>query len=669
MQVLCNPAQESSALREGIVHVTSRMEWYCAMTKHILNKDNMNMGDLSYEEVLGQLRSRTVALYQSLLSYQMRSTCAYYRAKGMKFLRGLVKLDGWEAQRQSVEDAEKSLIEDSDHYNKDYTRAAMGDLVRHGKATQDALGNIGQTIQEYIASQKSTQVDSERNDCLQSIRAVDPKDTIEKIETIRDKVIREAYDWILETKEYQSVTDWTEKQQNRVLWIHGPAGTGKTMLSIGMIRELEALPAAYAPHMSYFFCDNDDREINTPTAVLRTLVYLLLIQQPHLFSHLLQDYKTSGKDRFTDGNAFYFLRRIFYNMLQDEQFRPTYFMIDALDECSRVPADGAKIETLKDLIANSLRLTQNLRWIITSRPEIALDEDLEDFHAGTLSQIDVQGQSGAVQAYVDYKLSKLRHKRGYTDQIVNDLSRELNSRADSIFLWVAIVFREIPKWRPSKAMEALSGLPGDLTKLYDKLMANIETELGDTPELCKNVLVASCLANRPLSTDELEVCADLPSGTPASEITTTCGSFLGIEGDFVHPLHQSAKEYLVKKLLAEQSLLFQGHLAIFKRSVREMSNTLATNIYGLEPDTRSESVQPPQPDPLGSIRYSCEYWVDHLCALDDQCLRDGKLLDDDGEVLAFLKVHLLHWLESLSLIHSFSAGVQCIRKLISATKV
>ena len=75
----------------------------------------------------------------------------------------------------------------------------------------------------------------------------------------------------------------------------------------------------------------------------------------------------------------------------------------------------------------------------------------------------------------------------------------------------------------------------------------------------------------------------------------------------------------------------------------------------------------PDPDPLGSIRYSCMFWVDHLCKADDQ--DRGKELSDNGAIFAFLREHFLHWLESLSLIHKLSDGVLSIKKLLHTVRV
>ncbi|CAG8338892.1 unnamed protein product [Penicillium salamii] len=602
----------------------------------------------------------------------MRSTCSFFQNKGLNFLRGLIILDDWEGQLQGVKNSEASLIQDSNRYNQDHARDSLGRIFRTGEATQKTLGSINQTLQDYIAAQKNSQTDSERNCCLRALRVVDPKDTIAKIEGIRDEVLWEAYSWILSTHEYRRFVEWTDKQQGRVLWIHGPAGTGKTMLFIGIIRELEAARAVYAPSMSYFFCENDNEKTNTPTAVLRSLIWLLLLQQPHLFSHILQDYKTSGADIFRDANAFWSLSRVFNGMLKDPTLGPTYLMIDALDECNKTASDGADLRLLKELISDSLGLTDNVRWLVTSRPEVRLNKDFQGFASGTIDRIDVQGQDRAVQAYIQHKLSEMQTRKTYQPSVIVKLAGELNSRANGIFLWVALIFRELRECDSWNVEKVLEDLPNGLTALYEMLMEKINSESRQTAQFCKNVLVASCLANRPLSADELGVCAGLPIQVPASEIVVKCGSFLRTrENDHtVYPLHQSVRDYLETSYMAGylKDGPSQGHLEIFQRSIEKMSSILRVNMYGLPFDTLSEDVQPPNEDCLASIRYSCVYWVDHLCAIGSQSLRSGHFFSENGELLSFLQKHLLHWLESLSLINNFQAGIQSVRKLLSVVQ-
>ena len=91
-------------------------------------------------------------------------------------------------------------------------------------------------------------------------------------------------------------------------------------------------------------------------------------------------------------------------------------------------------------------------------------------------------------------------------------------------------------------------------------------------------------------------------------------------------------------------------------------------MYNLrDPGSVVENVPDPDPDPLGPIKCSCLFWVDHLCKADDQSLVDH--MSDDGAIFTFLRKHFLHWLESLSLIHKLSDGVLSIRKLLHKVQV
>ena len=149
-----------------------------------------------------------------------------------------------------------------------------------------------------------------------------------------------------------------------------------------------------------------------------------------------------------------------------------------------------------------------------------------------------------------------------------------------------------------------------------------------------------------------------------------CGSFLTIRDNYVYFIHQSAKDYLT---INASAIIFPAgreriHYDMFSWSLDALSKTLRRDIYNLQ-DPGGMMKEVPDPDPLASIRYSCVFWVDHLCKADDKSLDRKKKLSDDGVVFAFLKEHFLHWLESLSLIYKLSDGVLSIKKLLQKVQV
>jgi DNA replication protein DnaC len=122
-----------------------------------------------------------------------------------------------------------------------------------------------------------------------------------------------------------------------LLWVKGDSGKGKTMLLIGIINELhkeaQSMTASKKGIVSYFLCQATDPRLNNATAILRGLIYLLIIQQPSLILHLKKRYGHAGRKLFEDNTALYSLSEIFKEMLHDPGLTTVYLAIDALDEC------------------------------------------------------------------------------------------------------------------------------------------------------------------------------------------------------------------------------------------------------------------------------------------------------------------------------------------------
>ncbi|KAB5528994.1 hypothetical protein GE09DRAFT_405345 [Coniochaeta sp. 2T2.1] len=666
LQILSNPAKATKANLAGITHVISRMDWYCALTEHLLNEDSIEMGHKSHKLVLQQLEEKVVTLYEALLLYQMKSVCSYYQHQGYVFLRGLASLDKWDADLTTVTDAEDSLQRDSDQYNKLHTKEILGELVTHAAEMERSLGDIRQDIRDFTDQHKAMQMDAKDKKCLQDLYVVDPQDDMEKIEKNKDTLLDEAYKWILDTKEYAAFTDWSTagsaSRPCRLMWVKGHAGAGKTMLLMGIIRELSSQPAALAPNVSHFFCQGTYKALNNATAILRSLVWLLLVQQPHLISHLRSKHENAGSSLFEDTGAFIALSNAFKSMLKDRAFSPAYFVVDALDECEHGLADLVK------LISTSLTLSHKVKWLVSSRPSVELRTPDT---VGSLVELDAQKLEEPVNAYIDHKLSTLTTRNGYNERIFAMLAEEVRQRAQNTFLWVALAFKELDKEdenlnpvHGSYALGIIRDMPPGLSELYDSMMTRIERGMHKDPQYCKNVLAAATLAQRPPSLSELAVLAGLPPDMPPRTVVKKCGSFLISKEETVSLIHQSAKDYLDKNFTSrlEPAGVGQEHADIGRRSIDAMSSMLYRNIYKLS-GFEVENMRPTDPDPLAPIRYSCVFWADHLCFRNGKSPECRRELTDDGAIWSFFKKHFLHWLEAVSLLGSLSQGIAAISKL------
>lgn len=186
---------------------------------------------------------------------------------------------------------------------------------------------------------------------LRDLYVTDPREDKIRIETAKGGLLTDVYRSILANSEFQR---WHGDQQSKLLWVKGSPGTGKTMLLCGIINELRE---ETDNNLSYFFCEGDDLRLNTATAVLRGLIYLLLAQQPSLISRIRGKYDYTGLRALDDANACEEPIEILTAMLDDPSLKDTILIVDALDECT------IGLERLLEFITQPLRV----KWIISSR--------------------------------------------------------------------------------------------------------------------------------------------------------------------------------------------------------------------------------------------------------------------------------------------------------------
>ena len=519
--------------------------------------------------------------------------------------------------------------------------------LRYGEGMANAFKRLEEEIDKF-------------NKCLQDLRLSDPRDDKTRIEDTKGGLLEGSYHWVLETSDFQQ---WRDDQQNRLLWIKGDPGKGKTMLPCGIINELEK-SMSKTDILSYFFCQATDLRINHATAVLRGLLYLLISQQPSLISHIQKKHDHAGKSLFEDVNTWITLSEIFTSILQDPSLRSTFLIIDTLDECV---VDQSK---LLDFIVQKASISPGVKWAISSRNWPDIEEQLERAtHKMRLClELNPKSVSAAVGTYVKYKTRQLADEKDYDDRTREAVLQHLVSNADDTFLWVALVYdnlKNMPRW---KTLAKLKEFPPGLDLLYQRMLNQICES--DDADLCKQILAIVSTVYRPITLMEtasiIETLGDIANDHKSlAAIIGLCGSFLSLREDTVSFVHQSAKDFLMKK--ASKEILPLGmddvHHTIFLRSVLAMSNTLRRDIYSLRaPGISIDQVKQPDPDPLAAIRYSCLYWVDHL--LDSQTKEDMiPDLKDSGSVYNFLRQYFLYWLEALSLIRSLSSSIAMTTKL------
>ena len=253
----------------------------------------------------------------------------------------------------------------------------------------------------------------------------------------------------------------------------------------------------------------------------------------------------------------------------------------------------------------------------------------------------------------------------------------MQHKANGTFLWVSLVVKELKEVMSWEVLQVLDEVPTELKDVYRRMMEQIKRLQHQRPDFCRHVLSIVIAAYRPLHLQELHVLfGSHAQAQNVNQFTTPivkmCGSFLTIRDDNVYIIHQSAKDFLTKE--ASRDIFPRGvgdvHHSIFLKSLDILSRTLRRDIYGLHALGSSiEQAKSPNPDPLAASRYSCVYWVDHLCDWNASITNDQFDLPDGSTLDSFLRKKYLYWLEALSLCRSIPKGLLAMAKLEALVQV
>jgi hypothetical protein len=133
--------------------------------------------------------------------------------------------------------------------------------------------------------------------------------------------------------------------------------------------------------------------------------------------------------------------------------------------------------------------------------------------------------------------------------------------------------------------------------------------------------------------------------------------------------HPSFRDFLLDKQGCSDDRFWidetQVHDDVAEHSIDVMSNTLRRNICHLPtPGTLSNEVESSKVDqylPV-HVQYACQYWIDPV-------QRGHAAVQDEGKVHEFLRNHILHWLEALSLMRKLFKGLLKLKTLESVLTV
>lgn len=475
-------------------------------------------------------------------------------------------------------------------------------------------------VSEGSTEKAGDAADKDRRKFMDSLNVKNPNWRINNLQELKNELILGCYRWVLSMEQYREFIDWDTQDAPRLLWVNGQAGTGKTMLLMGIIQELRAFSKTLQNPTDltilHFFCrekSDDPTQANQAKVALKSVLWMLLDQHPQLMQHLDENAKEGFKN---DGEYTVTLAsELIQTMLRDGGLGHVILLVDALDECEYEPR-----KSLINFIHSTLANTSNVRVLVSSRPLQEIHIAINGHKAQVpkrIIQVDDIILREPISKFIEWSIDQIPSE---DETIPRTVKKLLQERSGNTFLWTALVCQELSHCGLHAYDDILSEIPDGLMALYDKLFAGLMgLKYKKQAQNCKRVLTLATLSLRPLTLGEMAYLAELNENIIESVIRD-CRSFLRLHGDKIYIFHQSAQDYLEDHFERLKNGLYNSgdhsrekiHYKIFDRTLMSLG-TLKKDIFNLgQGGLALEDIECPSLDPLKTARYSCQFWVHHL---------------------------------------------------------
>lgn len=308
-----------------------------------------------------------------------------------------------------------------------------------------------------------------------------------------------TFEWLLDDPKYLACLEGTE---NRLLWISGKPGCGKSTIVTKIQQTISEQPNILL--LRFAFKASEQDLASSAEGFFRGLLCQVLALEPKCFEFVLPVLR-SGRDnqkpRFLTSASQ--LSVAFQKCLEVVRERRVLLLIDALDECSPESSDMV-IDLLKHKVRLSTDLTGEISVILTSRPTQHIQHRLKD--ASKLEMHEMNRRDIATYVDTRAKVFVELYPQRFSD--IQELMNIIAENAGGIFLWAVLVLDDLEKEAiQGKSIESLiqhfRAVPQALEGLYqvmlDRLLDTSPSDIEETDLLIKWVT----LATRPLHLREI----------------------------------------------------------------------------------------------------------------------------------------------------------------------
>ncbi|KAF2857749.1 hypothetical protein K470DRAFT_260515 [Piedraia hortae CBS 480.64] len=486
----------------------------------------------------------------------------------------------------------------------------------------------------------------------------------------------------------EAIQKWaTTNDEQRVFWLSGKAGTGKSTIARTVAHELAKQGYLVG---SFFFKRGGDSKLRKAQYLFPTIAHQMAYFTPSISDKIADASRDSPPDENSKA-----LEKKFEMLIQGplsgystgSATDVRAIVIDAIDECDARRAVGQAMKLWPKLSSHT---SMNLRVFVTSRsdneiwgtlgqlePKYLRYERLEDWQSSTIEN--------DLRRYCGNELKKIREERKNNlvpDELGDewpgeDVVDRLVQISQPLFIATSTILRDARN-DPGHLQERVNGLKSTGTDALTAIYLDILNQAAKLdikwPNWFGQVI-------KPL--------AVLHSSLTISALTDLLGGNTMVVANALNPLssviefpsgkevkagsraavrvyHESFRDFLMDPSLKDHPEFWidQGevHGVLMSKCLNLLEKKLVHDVCkqkhpGTErEDVPAECIDRHIPE---SVQYACRYWTSHA-------IHSNEAIEDGGQVDLFLRAFLLYWTEAMAWLGKLGEMVVCLKQLRKA---
>ncbi|TFK63538.1 hypothetical protein BDN72DRAFT_803160, partial [Pluteus cervinus] len=439
------------------------------------------------------------------------------------------------------------------------------------------------------------------------------------------------------------IKHWAQSSEQPVLWLCGPAGTGKSTIAASVVSQLKDDSQLAA----YYTCKRDNNSLTNPFQLWKNICYRLAMVYPPLGLKVAEVIKADphfGSGAESIPALFQTLFRRPLNMLDTRPLiEPLVIVIDALDECGKVPDREKLLKCLLELP----KICSWIKILITSRVNPEIEKHLLHTQQIMLKPADSYDD---VETFIRVTYSEF----GLSEVDIN----QFISAANGLFTWAttALKYMEESMDQQEAAQHLLQsqiyGSNGEYEQLHNLYNVVLSTSVGLNSinlAMFQQIMSIVLLAAEPLSLLALSKLAQCGKLVVEKMIKSLHAVIMMDLDKTVRVLHPSFAEYLLdKQNHSEQKYWisrYNGHGRMLDICFEILEKELKFNMYNISSSYLSnnevDGLEERRSDPeLEHVHYAALFWSFHMQACKVISTNQEKAL-----VRIFNGPHTLYWIE------------------------